>query len=54
MKYTDHLMENLSITETFLRKILSENTKANKTLFPADDININFLDYQNKKSPKFC
>ena len=31
---------DLSITETFIRKIISENTKANKTLFLAGDYNI--------------
>ena len=41
---------DLRITETLLRKILSENTKANKTLFLAGDFNINVLDYEiNKK-----
>ena len=40
---------DLSITETFFRKILSENTKANKTLFLAGDFNINVLNYKNNK-----
>ena len=44
---------DLHVTETFLRKILSENTKADKTLFLAGDFNINVLDYV-QKSPKFC
>ena len=45
---------DLRITETFLRKILSENTKANKTLFLAGDFNINVLDYEiNKKVQNF-
>ena len=40
---------DLSISETFFRKILSENTNANKTLFLAGDFNINVLDYENNK-----
>ena len=40
---------DLSITDTFLRKILSENAKANKTLFLAGDFNINVLGYENNK-----
>lgn len=41
--------QDVRITETFLRKILFENTKANRTLFLADDFNINVLDYEIKK-----
>ena len=45
---------DLHVTETFLRKILSENNKANKTLFLAGDFNINALDYEiNKKVQNF-
>ena len=40
---------DLSISETFFRKIISENTNANKTLFLAGDFNINVLDYENNK-----
>ena len=40
---------DLSICETFFRKILSENSNANKTLFLAGDFNINVLDYENNK-----
>ena len=45
---------DLSLTETFLRKIISENTKANKTLFLAGRFNINVLDYENKKKVQNC
>ena len=45
---------DLHIAETFLGKILSENTTANKTLFLAVDFNINVLDYEiNKKVQNF-
>ena len=44
---------DLSINETFFRKILSENTEANKTLFLAGDFDINVLDYENKKVQNF-
>ena len=40
---------DLSISETFFRKILPENTKANKALSVADDFNVNVLDYGNNK-----
>ena len=40
---------DLRISETFFRKILSENTNANKTLFLAGDFKINVLDYENNK-----
>ena len=40
---------DLSISETFFRKILSENTNANKSLFLAGDFNINVLDYEKNK-----
>ena len=40
---------DLSISETFFRKILSENTNANKTLFLVGDFKINVLDYENNK-----
>ena len=43
---------DLSISETFFRKILSENTNANKTLFLVGDFNINVLDYENTKNFK--
>ena len=45
---------DLRITETFLRKILSENIKANNTFFLAGVFNINVLDYEiNKKVQSF-
>ena len=40
---------DLSISETFFRKILSENSNANKTRFLAGDFNINVLDYENMR-----
>ena len=40
---------DLRTAETFLRKITSENTKANKTLFIESDFNINVLNYENNK-----
>ena len=43
---------DLSISETFFRKILPENTKANKALSVADDFNVNVLDYGNNKKSK--
>ena len=44
---------DLSITEIFLRKNISESTKANKTLFLAGDFNINVFDCENKKIQNF-
>ena len=44
---------DLSITEIFLRKNISESTKANKTLFLAGDFNNNVFDYENKKIQNF-
>ena len=48
---------DLNISENFFRNILSENNKANKTLFLTGDFNINVLDYENNKKSKilsFC
>ena len=44
--------EDLNKSETFFRNILSENNKANKTLFLAGDFNINILDYEKKVKVK--
>ena len=40
---------DVSVTETFLRKIISGNIKVNKTLFLSGDFNINVLDCENNK-----
>ena len=40
---------NLSVCETFFKKILSDSTTVNKTFFVAGDFNINLLDFETNK-----
>ena len=45
---------DLNVCETFFKKILSDSTTINKTLFLAGDFNINLLDFEtNKKVQSF-
>ena len=43
---------DLNVCETFFKKILSNSTTVNKTVFLAEDFNINLLDFETNKKSK--